>query len=193
MIGLLNMLATFNVGKGKDDIQEGILLPEDWYTAEISKEPYEDKNGAWKEVGEGLSLADAFKLNERCGSNILLNLRVKTDDPETDGRSLTKWLPLPNEFDEGRFMNDGQPRADWKAGIIHKWVEAFGGNQDGAEVSFAEGQKALIYVVEEVDRLDNSKRVNAISMNVDPRAIGSSGLVEDNGQDPLDGGIGLLP
>ena len=188
-------MATFNVGIGKDDIQEGVVLPEDWYTAEISKEPYEDKNAAWKEAGEGLSLEDAFKANEKCGSNIVVNLRIKTDDPETDGRSLTKWLPQPNEFDVGRYMTDGQAREHWKAEVIHKWVEAFGGDQDGAEVSFSKGQKALVYVVEEPDRNDEDKQVNAISMNVDPRAIGTGGLAEEGDLDPLDMGEagGLIP
>lgn len=190
-------MATFNVGIGKDDIQEGVLLAEDWYTAEISREPYEDKNSHWKEAGQGLSLEDAFKANEKCGSNIVVNLRIRTDDPETDGRSLTKWLPLPNEFDESRYMNDGQPRADWKAEIIHKWVEAFGGSQDGGEVSLGKDQKALVYVVEEDDRNDETKKVNAISMNVDPRPIGTDGLADDpETRDPLDMGDepgGLLP
>ena len=48
-------MATFNVGIGKDDIEEGVLMLEDWYEVEISKEPFEDKNAAWKAAGEKLS------------------------------------------------------------------------------------------------------------------------------------------
>lgn len=183
-------MATFNVSIGKEDIQEGVLLVEDWYTMEISRDPYEDKNGAWKEAGEGLSLEEVFKINPKCGKNIVVNLRVTSDTPEFDGRTLTKWLPLPHAFDEGQHMNDGQPKADWKAATIHKWVEAFGGVSEGAEISFAEGQKALVYIITETDRMDDSKQMNSISMNVDPRAIGSGGPLTD--EDPLNTGGGLL-
>lgn len=166
-------MATFNVGIGKDDIQEGILLNEDWYTMEITREPYEDKNSHWKEAGESLPHAEAYKANERSGKNIVINLKVVSDDPEIDGRSLTKWLPLPHEFDEGKYMNDGQPKADWKAEIIHKWVEAFGGVSEGAEVSLSEGQKALVYVIVGKDQSGEEDQ-NAISMNVNPRSLGDS-------------------
>ena len=182
-------MATFNVGIGKDDIQEGVLLPEDWYTMELSRDPYEDKNSHWKEAGEGLSLDDAIKINPKCGKNIIVHLKVISEIPEYNGRAMTKWLSLPHKYDEGQHMNDGQPKADWKASVIHKWVEAFGGLSEGAEVSFAEGQKALVYVITEKDRQDEQKLINAISMNVDPRAIGAGGALTD--ENPFEAG-GLL-
>lgn len=176
-------MATFNVGIGREDIQEGVLLPEDWYTMQLSRDPYEDKNGAWKEAGEHLSLDDAYKINPKAGKNIVVHLKVVSDIPEFDGRAMTKWLSLPHKYDESQHMNDGQPKADWKASVIHKWVEAFGGISEGAEVSFSEGQKALVYVISEKDRQDDQKLVNSISMNVDPRAIGSGGALTD--EDPF--------
>jgi len=181
-------MATFNVGIGKDDIQEPILLVEDWYEAEITREPYEDKNSHWKGVGENLSLDDAHRVNEKVGKNIVVNLKINSEIPEAHGRTFTKWLSLPNKFDEGLYMNNGQPRADWKADIIHKWAEAFGGGSEGADASFAEGQKALIYVIVEKDR-DEETDINAISMNVNPRSLtaGESGLEGDDSFDPSAG------
>ena len=181
-------MATFNVGIGKDDIQEGVLLPEDWYTMEITRDPYEDKNNAWKTVGEGLPIEEAAKTDEKVGKNIVVNLRVVSDDPEHSGRGLTKWLPLPNVLDEGKFMNDGQPKADWKAETIHKWVEAFGGVSEGAEVSFAEKQKALVYVVVGKDRSGETDE-NSISMNVLPRSLSAGTGGEMIHEDPLEQGL----
>ena len=178
-------MATFNIGIGKDDIQEGVLLAEDWYTMEIIKEPFEDKNSHWKAAGEKLPFKEASAINEKAGKNIVLRLKVESDTPEFNGRVFTKWLPLPNANDEGQYMNDGQPKADWKADVIHKWVAAFGGSSEGAEVSMAEKQKALVYVLQGIDNREGSDgaAVNEISMNVHPRAIGGG-----EGSPPLDGG-----
>ena len=177
MLRFLFVNATFNVGIGKEDIQEPVLLAEDWYQAEITREPYEDKNAAWKTAGEDLEIDEAYSINEKVGKNIVINTKLISDIPEAHGRTFTKWLPLPNKFDEGQYMNDGQPRPDWKADIIHKWAEAFGGGSDGAEASLGKGQKAMIYIVVGKD-MDEETDINQISMNVDPRNldIGKSGL-----------------
>ena len=183
-------MATFNVGIGKDDVQEGVLLPEDWYTMEIVREPYEDKNSHWKAAGENLPFSDAHAINSKAGKNIVVPLQVESEIPEFSGRGFTKWLPLPNAGDENLFMNDGQPKADWKAGIIHKWVEAFGGVSEGGEVSLGKGQKGFVYVLQEPDNREGSDgaTVNEISMNVHPRAIGGGeGSPLDGGAPTLDG------
>lgn len=166
-------MATFNVGIGKDDIQEPVLLAEDWYEMEITKEPYESKNKAWTDAGENLSLEEAYQVDEKAGQNIVVNLKINSDIPEAHGRSFTKWLPLPNSFDEGKFMNDGQPRADWKASVIHAWVEAFG-SAEGSDVTLNKGAKGLVYVTVEKDR-QTEKDINAISMNVNPRSLSDAG------------------
>lgn len=177
MLKFINVFATFNVGIGKDDVQEGVLLPEDWYTMKITREPYKDKNSHWKGAGEKLPFDQASEINPKAGENIVVNLAVKSGTPEFDGRSFTKWLPLPNPNDASFYMNDGQPKADWKADVVHKWVEAFGGISEGAEVSLSETQEALVYVIQEPDSREGSDGsiVNSISMNVHPRAIGSGG------------------
>lgn len=184
-------MATFNVGIGKDDIQEAVLLPEDWYTMEITREPYEDKNAAWKEVGESLPHARVIKTNEKAGKNIVVNLKVVSEVPEFAGRTLTKWLSLPHEFDEGKYMNNGQPKADWKAEIIHKWVEAFGGVSEGAEISLSQGQRALVYVI--VGKgMDGETDENSIAMNVNPRSLTAgegAGLTEGSKENIFDQGL----
>lgn len=182
-------MATFNVGKGKDDIQKGVLLPEDWYLMKITREPYQDKNSAWKEAGESLPFQEAIKINSKAGENIVVNLKVESDVPEFDGRPFTKWLSLPNPSDESKYMNDGQPKADWKAEWIHAYVEAFGGSSDGGEVSLGEGQVALIYVVQEIDNRTN-ENINSISMNVKPRS--AEGSTDPLGSGEATGGTNPL-
>lgn len=172
-------MTTFQVGIGKEDIQVGVPLPEDWYVMEISREPYEDKNNAWKSAGETLSLEEAATINPKAGKNIVVPLVVVSEMPEFTGRTFTKWLSLPTNLDEGKFMNNGQPKADWKADIIYKWVEAFGGKAEGTEGSLTKGAKALVYVV------TGKEGENEIPMNVNPRSIGGEGV------NPLGGG-GLL-
>lgn len=190
-------MATFNVGIGKDDIQEGVLLPEDWYTMEIVEEPFEDKNSHWKAAGESLSFKDASQINEKTGKNIVIRLTVESEAPEFQGRRFTKWLPLPNPADEGKYMSDGQPKADWKAKTIHTWVEAFGGLSEGKEVSLGKGQKAFVYVLQEPDNREgfDGKITNTISMNVNPRALGGVGAGSPLGEGAptLSGGENDLP
>jgi len=182
------VMATFNVGIGEEDIQEPILMPEDWYVMEINKEPYEDKNKAWKDAGESLNLEEASKINEKAGKNIVLQLKVVSDVPEYAGRVMTKWLSLPNPNDEGQYMNNGQPKADWKASVIFTWAKAFGGMTEGEEVSFGIGQKALVYIIQGAD-MDGEGLVNEISMNVDPRPISEAtegGLSGGDDSNPFD-------
>ena len=164
-------MPTFQVGINKEDIQQPSLLPEDWYSMEISKDPTESKNNAWKEAGENLPIEQAGKINRKAGKNIVVHLKVISDFPEFSGRTFTKWLSLPSVLDEGEYMNNGQPKADWKADIIFKWVEAFGGAIAGGEASLGAGQRAQVYLVVGKDR-DGEKDVNEISMNVNPRPVG---------------------
>jgi len=187
-------MATFQVGIGKEDIQEGVLLPEDWYVMRIIEEPFEDKNAAWKAVGKDLPYKVASEVNEKAGKNIVLRLVMESEIPEFHERRFTKWLSLPNAGDEGKYMNDGQPKVDWKASIIYKWVEAFQGIVEGKEVTLAQGQKALVYVIQEIDRRESSDGaiVNTISMNVHPRALGAGGE-SPFGQPTLEGEEDDLP
>lgn len=170
-------MATFELGKRRDDLQAPILIAEDWYTVEISREPYESKNRKWKDGGEDRPAEEI----EGAGKNIVVNMRVVSDIPEAGGRQLTKWLALPNPSDAGRFTNDGQPMEDWKLDSIYKWVEAFQGEEEGANVSLAQGAKAQVYVIQAIG-MDGETMENSISMNMDPRPISGSALGGDEGE-----------
>ncbi len=175
-------MATFNLGKRRDDLEEPVLLAEDWYTVEITREPYEAKNRKWKDGGENNPAEEI----QGAGKNIVINTRVDSDIPEAAGRNFTKWLSLPNPSDEQMFMNDGQPKADWKLDQIFKWVEAFQGDESGEEVSLGAGAKAQVYIIQGLG-LDGETMENQISMNVDPRPVGQTSLGTGDG-----GGLGTL-
>ena len=192
MLRFISIFATFEVGIGKDDIQEPTLLPEDWYGFEITRDPYEAKNSAWTEAGEKLSLDEAFAINEKASMNIVINGRLLSDVPEFSGRTFTKWLSLPNKFDNDRWMNNGQPRTDWKADQIYKWLEALQGESEGTKVNFVLGQKCMVYIEQGPDQ-SGENIVNQISMNSAPKplseaplGIGSGGLEGDtHGESPF--------
>lgn len=188
-------MATFEIGIGKEDIQEAQLMPEDWYLWELTRDPYEGKNAAWKEVGENLSFDDAYALNEKAGKNIILNGKIISDVPEFNGRTFTKWLSLPNKFDEGLWMNNGQPKGDWKAEQIYLWLEALQGEAEGTKVNFVKGQKCYVYIEQGPDQ-SGENTINQIGMNNAPRPVGDGGMSggESFGADfdPLEGGNSLL-
>lgn len=172
-------MATFELGKRKEDLQAPVLIAEDWYTVEITREPYQAKNKKWKDGGADRPAEEI----EGAGENIVVNTRVISDIPEANGRQLTKWLSLPNPHDVGQFTNDGQPKEDWKLDTIYTWVAAFQGDEEGSNVSLAAGAKAQVYVVQQIG-MDGETMENAISMNNDPRPIGGAPLGEGS-----DGGL----
>ena len=158
-------MATFMLGKEKDDLQGPVFLPEDWYTLEITQEVTKEKNRNWKDGGINLPAENI----EGAGENLVIRGRIISDEPEFSGRPFTKWLGLPNPSDKGKYMNNGQPKEDWKLDQIYKWVEAFSGTIEGSEVSLAIGMKAQVYVVQESDNRTGDL-VNALGF-ADPRAI----------------------
>jgi len=166
-------MATFNLGKERDDLQEPILMPEDWYTFEITQDVAQEKNAKWKDGGEKLPAKNILG----AGENLVIRGRIVSDEPEYNGRSFTKWLALPNPSDEEEFMNNGQPKGDWKLEQIYKWVEAFAGTAEGSEVSLAKTMKAQIYITQEDDRNNPGELVNTIGF-VDPRPLGGNSSLD---------------
>jgi len=160
-------MSTINVGMSQDDVTEAILLPEDWYTVELVKDPYQMKNKKWRDGGENLPADEV----EGAGYTLVLQLKVASDVAEHNGRQFTKWLSLPNPSDDGAFMNDGQEKASWKADAVFDWYTKLGGTIEGSDVSVAIGAKCQVYVVQEVG-FDGETIVNSISMNVAPRPLG---------------------
>lgn len=162
-------MATFSLGKERDDLQEPILLPEDWYTLEITQDVTQEKNAKWKDGG----IDRPAKEIEGAGENIVIRGRTISDEPEFSGRSFTKWLALPNPSDEGKYMNNGQPKEDWKLDQIYKWAEAYSATIEGSEISLAIGMKAQVYITQEIQL--SGEMGNSIGF-VDPRKVSEGGI-----------------
>ncbi len=111
-------MPTFGFNKPIDDIEDPVLLPEDWYTFRVSKDPTIEDN---KKAKDGLSG------EEGAGKNLVVKLTTVSDDPEFNGRMLTIWLPYPSEHDESQYDGIGQKKSDAKMQRIIGFVEAFGG------------------------------------------------------------------
>ena len=151
-------MAEFELSKAVDEIQEATPLPPEWYLARLVQEPKLEDNAKMKAGG-----ADA----EGAGQNLVLRVRVQDENPEFNGRQLTKWLSWPNEKDEGEFTGNGQPKVDWKMESIVTWCKALGGDPSGNTVSFTAGSECYVYVVQEEY---NGELRNSIDMNSPPKA-----------------------
>jgi hypothetical protein len=151
----------FRFPKSINDIQQGVVLSESFYRMRLVKEPSIEQN---RKMKNGLSP------EEGAGMNLVLQLRIVSDDPNENGREFTKYLPMPrpgideNEFD--RFT--GQSLMDRKMEAIVHWVLAFDGEIHDDEFDLRAGSEAAVKIVIE-DR--DGKKTNAISMNDIPQLL----------------------
>lgn len=152
-------MARFSMGKSVDDVQEPVLLPEDWYTMIITKEPEMAPNKKMRDGG-----ADA----EGAGHNIVLEMQVISDVSEFSGRQFRYWLSLPTSADSEKFTQDGRTIEDFKVAKIVEVVSAFGGMVDGADIELENGMQAQFYVLQEAS--ERGPR-NSIDINTAPRPV----------------------
>ena len=164
-------MATFGFTKKVDDIEEPLLLPSDWYDAEICREPEVLPNGKLRdEVGEDASaeeMAEAIENVEGAGLNLVLRLETEHPDDIYNGRELTLWLPYPHPVDAERYNNKGQKVYDAKMSECLAFTEAFGGDisedEDGNTViELYKGLKGQVYV-ESQRALNSEEMVNVIN------------------------------
>jgi len=143
-------MATFNLGKDVDDIQEPELMPEDWYPFEIAEEPEQAPNNAMKEGGPEA---------EKAGFNIVIQLRCDDDTPEYKGRPFWLYLPLPTEGDSSRYTPIGMTMEDSKMQRIKEFAEAFSNSKiEGSEFSLSKGMKGMLYVTQGLDQSGQNLR-----------------------------------
>ena len=110
--------------------------------------------------------------------NLVLSLRVVSEDPSVNGRPFTKYLPLPNSNDF-EIMDEfiGIPKGDRMLGTALKWSVAFGNDCSDGKLHFDSGQEAFVYVIQEYDNRVESPTEddlrNSIDMNALPRTVDS--------------------
>ena len=151
-------MAQFTLPKNTSDITEPVLLPEDWHILRIVKEPILKEN------------------NAKTGHNIVLQLRVQSDDPTFNGRPFTMWLPMPKAEDATNIMQSGMTIEDWKIQQITKIVEAFTGTPvEGNEFEMEVGQEAQFFI-KTAPSQDGQRLVNEIDRYQDPLPVGGKKL-----------------
>ena len=158
-------MAEFGLPKSIDEIQEkGALLEPEWYKVRLTKEP--------KAVPNKVKKANGPK--EQARDNLVLSLRVVSEDPSVNGRPFTKYLPMPNNNDF-EIMDEfvGIPKGDRMLGTALKWSTAFGNDCSDGKLHFDAGQEAYVYIIQEYDNRVESPTEddlrNSIDMNALPR------------------------
>ena len=158
-------MAEFGLPKSIDEIQEkGALLEPEWYKVRLTKEP--------KAVPNKVKKANGPK--EQARDNLVLSLRVVSEDPSVNGRPFTKYLPMPNNNDF-EIMDEfvGIPKGDRMLGTALKWSTAFGNDCSDGKLHFNAGQEAYVYIIQEYDNRVESPTEddlrNSIDMNALPR------------------------
>lgn len=167
-------MPTFELTKDASDIQEAVLLPEDWYPFEVVEDPAMEANKALKEGG-----SEALK----AGYNMVVKLACLDPTPEFIRRPFTVWLPFPNEGDKGKYTPIGQTVEDSKIERIVELVTAFGGEVEGASFNLSKGMKGQLYVTQGLDQAGVSIR-NSINNFAGAKPFGGS-EEEDGGDVPF--------
>lgn len=132
-------MSTLDLGKSQDEIEAPVLMPEEWYPFEITKDPEVKPNAMMGENPE----------DPKAGHNWVVNLvTIDAAEPEFNGRRFTLWLGVPKPADNDLYTGNGQKIYDSKMERIIDFVENFGGSVDGAEVALKEGLRGQCYVLQ---------------------------------------------
>lgn len=129
--------------KKVDDIEEPILLPEEWYSFELIQNPEIKPNAAMNSDPEG----------EKAGHNWVVTLRtIECEDPSFNGRRFVLFFGIPKEADNENYTNDGQKIYDAKMKNIVEFASAFGGDVMEDTVELHAGAKGMCYVLQGLHR-----------------------------------------
>jgi len=127
-------MTTFEFNKRIDEIEEPVLLPEDWYPFRISEEPELAENKA------------------KTGKNLVIRLECISDNPIYKGRIFTIWLAWPSVEDSSSYTARGENLYDLKMRRIAGFVEAFEGSVQGSTIDIVRGGRGLAYVTVGLDQ-----------------------------------------
>ena len=145
-------MTTFSFKKPIEEIEEAVLLPEDWYTFKIGERGMTIQPNAAKKEGQSEE--------EGAGDTFAGFLFVTDNVPEYNGRQLPLWLSWPSEADEEKWTRDGMKVYDAKMKRIVEFIQAFRGDVDGSDVSIDSGATGQAYVIQKMNRagtdLENS-------------------------------------
>jgi hypothetical protein len=153
----------FKFIKSANDIQGAVLLEEGFYLMRIVSEP---------EILPNRKKKDGMSEEDGAGDNLVLKLRIQSDDPVENGRAFTKYLPMPKESDANDYDRfTGQPALDKKMERIVAWVEAFGGTVDEDEFDLASGAEAYVWVCQRAGQGEGAGLINDLDFESLPKPV----------------------
>lgn len=167
------MTSTFRFKKGVEDIEQPVLLEEEWYPVELTEDPSILPNNVLRDLAQQAGM-DEIKMddprvqrfleeNEKAGFNMIWKVRVEDPDERIDGRKFTVYLPYPSDFDENRTDGRGMNVYDAKLERIADWADKFGGSVEGEEVTVSPGLKGQIYIKQ--DKAQNREElINTVDL-----------------------------
>ena len=133
-------MPTFTFQKPVEDIEEPILLDEDWYRARIAKAPTIEPNKKKQDDPN----------QEGAGDNLIISLSLIGQ--EADGRRFKLYLPWPSVEDEDKYDGIGMKVSDAKMERIADFTVKFGGISEGTDVVLEEGMEGFVYVTQGLDQ-----------------------------------------
>lgn len=169
------MSAMPELPKQMTDIERPLPLEEDWYLMKVVKQPVVQPN---KKKRDGLAY------DEGAGQNLVLRLRVVSDDKTINGRAFTKWVPWPVNGDGDPLgPDDGDGDADHydeysgmlivdrKMQDLGRIAAALKGVDEGeaSPLDIAVGDQAYFYVVQQPSFRNPEEMEATIDINQFPK------------------------
>lgn len=142
-------MPTFSFAKPIEDIEEPILLEEDWYRARITGQPAIAPNKKKQSDPE----------QEGAGDNLEISLQLQGG--EAQGRGMKIWLAWPSLADEDQYDGRGMKKSDAKMERIADFTTKFGGVSDGTDIMLEENMEGYVYVVRGLDQ-QGENMINSI-------------------------------
>ena len=146
-------MPTFSFQKPIDEIEEAVVLEEDWYHTRIAKTPTIEPNKK-KQTDPN---------QDGAGDNLIVSLAVV--GLVGTGRRFKLYLPWPSAADEDLYDGIGMKVSDAKMERIADFTVKFGGISDGTDIMLEEGMEGFVYVTRGLDQ--SGQR---ITNSVDPFA-----------------------
>ena len=143
-------MPTFSFQKPIEDVEEPILLEEDWYRARIAKTPTIEPNKKKQEDPN----------QEGAGDN--LNVSLSLRGGEAEGRRFKLYLPWPSLADENEYDGIGMKKSDVKMERIADFTVKFGGISEGTDVVLEENMEGFVYVTRGLDQ-SSQRMINSVN------------------------------
>jgi len=142
-------MPTFTFQKPIEDVEEPVVMEEDWYRTRIAKAPTIEPNKKKQDDPN----------QEGAGDNLVVSLAVVGE--AGTGRRFKLYLPWPSLADEDLYDGIGMKVSDAKMERIADFTVKFGGISDGTDIMLEEGMEGFVYITRGLDQ-SGQRMVNSV-------------------------------